>query len=360
MEILNKLVKHYPWLPSKKKYYSEIASTDPVEFIKQKLIEYPDGDLVDRLFTIFKAAFENMEVIRDYNADELNVYLYTFLKIILYINNDIRITNRVANLYSKHTYNEILNEKGDYNLYAICIDLKFDVKYYEQPISFGLIIDKDSKQVIQTQFSIHYIDYLKLASNLRDDYRKLVHNALVKGYVYLQKKDLIRLLQEVVRNEIYVEIEEDLSTLETFKNRILEIKEIRDLNERILDLWELKKEEFGEPFEFTYKQGEDTQEIFPPCIRAILTKIDEGQNLIHLERLFLVFFLHALKIPINEIVDLFAKLPDFDRKKTEYQVEFAKKKGYVPHSCPTLKSYNLCMQKNLRMSYVLMDFIQKN
>ena len=49
--------------------------------------------------------------------------------------------------------------------------------------------------------------------------------------------------------------------------------------------------------------------------------------------------------PNDKIVDLFANLPDFDRKMTEYQVEFAKKKGYVPHSCATLKSFNLCKAK---------------
>jgi DNA primase large subunit len=59
----------------------------------------------------------------------------------------------------------------------------------------------------------------------------------------------------------------------------------------------------------------------------------------------LVFFLHALQFSIDDIVDLFTKLPDFDRKKTEYQVEFAKKKGYSPHSCSTLKSLGLCKAK---------------
>ena len=105
----------------------------------------------------------------------------------------------------------------------------------------------------------------------------------------------------------------------------------------------MKKEEFEYSFEIKYKKGEKVEESFPPCVVDILMKVDEGQNITHIERLFLVFFLHSLEIPIEEIVNLFAKLPDFDRKKTEYQVEFAKKKGYSPHSCSTLKSYSLCM-----------------
>jgi len=42
-------------------------------------------------------------------------------------------------------------------------------------------------------------------------------------------------------------------------------------------------------------------------------------------------------------VDIFSALPDFDRKKTQYQVEYAKKKNYTPYQCSTLKSLGLCM-----------------
>ncbi|MHA1671657.1 MAG: hypothetical protein ACTSV5_13945 [Promethearchaeota archaeon] len=359
MSISYELIKHYPWLPSKKIYYSEIASKDPVEFIKEKIAEYPDGELVARIFSIFKSAFENLEEIKNYKTDELNVYLYTILKILLYINNSIPIVNRVANLYSKHTYKKLIKENNDFNLYSICKDLELNIKYYDKAVPFGLIIEKDRKQVLQTQFSIHYIDYLRLASNLRDDYRKLVHNALIEGYVLIEKKDLIRLLQEVVRKKLIIEKENDLSSLDDFKKKILSIKEIRELNERILGEWELKKEEFEYSFDIKYKKGEKVEESFPPCIAEILLKVDEGQNITHIERLFLVFFLHSLEIPTDEIVTLFAKLPDFDRKKTEYQVEFAKKKGYSPHSCSTLKSYSLCMAKKYKDKLCLDGYYSK-
>ena len=359
MSISYELVKHYPWLPSKKIHYSEIASKDPVDFIKEKIAEYPDGELVGRIFSIFKTAFDNIEEIKTYKADELNVYLYTILKILLYINNSIPIANRVANLYSKHTYNKLIREDNDFNLYSICKDLELEIEYHEKAVPFGLIVEKDRKQVLQTQFTIHYIDYLRLASNLRDEYRKLVHNALIEGYVLIEKKDLIRLLQEVVRKKLIIEQAKDIPSLDDFKNKILEIKEIRELNERILGEWELKKEEFEYSFEIKYKKGEKVEESFPPCVEDILMKVEEGQNITHIERLFLVFFLHSLEIPIDEIVNLFAKLPDFNRKKTEYQVEFAKKKEYSPHSCSTLKSYSLCMATKYKDKLCLEGYYSK-
>ena len=118
----------------------------------------------------------------------------------------------------------------------------------------------------------------------------------------MKKKTLIRLLQEVVRKELIIEQEKDLSSLEDFKNKVLEIKEIRELNERIISEWDLKKEEFEYSFEIKYKRGEDVEDSFPPCVADILMRVDEGQNITHIERLFLVFFLHSLEVPISIII----------------------------------------------------------
>ena len=59
-------------------------------------------------------------------------------------------------------------------------------------------------------------------------------------------------------------------------------------------------------------------------------------------------------------------MPDFNREKTTYQVNFAKKKAYTPHKCDTLKSLNLCKADKdkhkicLEGYYSKKDEIQKN
>ena len=344
LSIPYELVQRYPWLPSKNDYYSNLGSSDPIEFIKEVLSRYNDGLLEDRIFQIFKSAFENLEEIKDYHSDESNVYLYTILKILLYVLNSKPIANRIANIFSKQTF-KLLEDENDFNFFEICKDLTLQVQYYNEPIEYKLIIDKNITSSKKTKFSLYYIDYLKLASGFRNENRKLLHNALMGGQVYLIKRELARLLQELVRKKLIIEDVDDKASMEAFKVKLLKIKQIRDLYENILNEWELKKEDFEYSFEFESYQGKDLKENFPPCIAEILRKVDEGQNIIHTERLFLVFYLHALQFSVDEIVDLFAKLPDFDRKKTEYQVEFAKKKGYSPHSCSTLKSLGLCMAK---------------
>ena len=52
-------------------------------------------------------------------------------------------------------------------------------------------------------------------------------------------------------------------------------------------------------------------------------------------------------------------MPDFNREKTAYQVNYAKKKKYTPYKCSTLKSFNLCMAKKYKDKLCLEGFLSK-
>ncbi|MHA2390378.1 MAG: hypothetical protein ACXAEX_00275 [Promethearchaeota archaeon] len=343
MSIPAELVNHYPWLPSLKTYYSEIASKSPSAFISEVFSKGFGEELKQRILSFFRAAFENLEEISDYKSDELNVYMYLLLNIFLYALDNQLITNRIANLYSKISYNELINEKNDANLYNICQDLGLRFRYYDPPINFGVNVVKDQHQKLESNFIIHFIDYLRLSSNLRDEYRKLAHNSVLEGYVFIQNQRLIRLIQEYVRKKLLIRESEDKTSLKAFLTEVSGIKDFQEVLEEILGVWEERKEEFEYTFVIDFESEEDFLNLFPPCVNEILKKTQEGQNLIHNERLFIVWFLLALDYPVEKVVDLFSTMPDFDREKTTYQVKFAKKKGYVPYKCLTLKSLNLCM-----------------
>jgi len=340
IELQLELLQHYPWLPSLKKIYQDFASKDPYQFISE-IFSDKESELKERIFDLFTAAFNNLENIGNYEVNESNIYFYLILKILLYLLNTDAITNRIANLYSKIMYKELLRE-NDHYLYQICQDLNLDIKYYQNPIQYRIRIVKDKKEISKTNYRIHYIDYLKLTSKLQDDYRKLVNNPISEGYVFILKKNLVRLLQEYVRVKILEIKNKSEKEINKLKEKILEIHEFKSLYDDILKIWELKKEELEYSIDIEFIEGKEITDIFPPCIKHILSQAKEGQNLTHTERLFLTFFLHALEYPIKEIVDIFTTLPDFDREKTTYQVTFAKNKGYSPHSCETLKSLKLC------------------
>jgi len=331
------LVNRYPWLPSLKLYYSEIADKLPSEFITDIFAKAESKQISDRVFTIFESAFNNLEDIPKMKEDNVSVYVYILLNIFVYALNNKIITNRIANLYSKNAYTKMESDNSLSNLYDICQDLKLNIKFYDPPEKFGIKILKDNRERKITNFTIYYIDYLKLASHLRDDYRKLAHNSLQNGYVYIQNRNLMRLIQEYVRNKILIEETEDKPSLKSFLEEVFKIQEFKELYEKIMSIWNKRKEEFDFTFKIDITDKTDIQKLYPPCVIEILKKAGEGQNLVHHERLFIVWFLLALNYPVENVVNVFSTLPDFDREKTNYQVEYAKKKKYTPYKCSTLQ-----------------------
>ena len=359
MSNLFDLVMHYPWLPSLIDYYSDYASLSPLDFISEVFLGDHSKDIQERIFDLFKAAFQNLEQIDNYKIDRLNIYVYLILKIILYTLDNKIITNRLANLYSKINYNE-MEKENEHNLYYICNDLKLNVLYSEEPWFYGKRILRDMIQHKETHFKIYYIDYLKLASNLKDEYRKLINNSLSNGYVFIQKRELIRLLQEFIRKKLLIEEMSDKASLEAFKKKILGIPKFKVLYDDLLTEWTKKKEEFQYTFEMDMEKVKNISDFYPPCVKEILKKAQEGQNLIHNERLFLVWFLLALNYSVDSIINIFSTIPDFDKKRTTYQVEYAHKKGYTPYKCKSLKTLNLCMAEKYKDELCLEGYGSKD
>ncbi|GAH05057.1 unnamed protein product, partial [marine sediment metagenome] len=214
--------------------------------------KYWDKNKVDidkKIESIFEDAINNLEIIRDFNPkdEELNIYIYWMLKIILFLLNNPNITNRIANLYSKNALKqlELLRDEKMEDLYWICSDLGLDVQYYEDPIKINA--------VEKTNLSVHFIDFIKMGINLRDDYRKLVNNSLSHGYVFFSKNRLIRLLQEYVRNEILKfaktnKSEEDPKERTDLEEILTEITPFKITFEKIKNLIKSKKIEFSSDY----------------------------------------------------------------------------------------------------------------
>ncbi len=344
------LLYRFPWLSFTKFKFKEIGKKNPYEFVEWLYKKYWDENKVDidkKIESIFEDAINNLEIIRDFDPKdgELNIYIYWMLKIILFLLNNQNITNRIANLYSKNakTQLELLRDEKMEYLYWICSDLGLNVQYYEDPIKITA--------VEKTNLSVHFIDFIKMGINLRDDYRKLVNNSLSHGYVFISKNRLIRLLQEYVRNEILKfektnKSEDDPKERTDLEETLTEITAFKITFEKIKDLIKSKKIDLSSDYTETmkYKEGKDLSIFFPPCIKLLLSKVQQSQNLIHNERLFLVFFLNSLKYPIDLIINIFKTLPDFDDKIARYQIEFAIKKGYSPHSCAKLETLGICQK----------------
>ena len=92
----------------------------------------------------------------------------------------------------------------------------------------------------------------------------------------------------------------------------------------------------------------NSNNILPPCINKLLSKLNDGVNLTHFERFIFTSFMGMfLKNKDKEeiILKYFVNEPDFNETKTRYQIHHILSKKYFPPRCETLKKVGLCKEK---------------
>ncbi len=210
-------------------------------------------------------------------------------------------------------YRNLLNKENDDFLVLIAWDL-------------GLKVDEDDifnylkRFYIQPEFKVDVVDYVKLAVKLKDESWKLVNRKLFKGYVYLNRGDFVRLIEEAMKNRF-------LERIPVKVNVDIGVKVKREYRFESL------------PIEF---------ECFPECMKKIISDLNDGKNVPHTGRFAIASFLINLGCDVDKVVEIFRNAPDFDEDKTRYQVEHiagmrGKGEKYVAPSCETMKSWGLCI-----------------
>ncbi len=174
----------------------------------------------------------------------------------------------------------------------------------------------------------HVTSYLKASSRIRSDEWRLVNRRIVGGYVRTTKSEVLRIIEEFLRGRIFEKVEFYADFLEPH------LKELRAVavKERRLDI----------------ELGEVDLKCLPPCMLEILSEIQKGMNVPHTARFALTSFLLNIGMNVEEILELFKSVPDFDEEKSRYQIEHIaglKGKGaeYTSPACDTMKTYQNCV-----------------
>jgi len=184
---------------------------------------------------------------------------------------------------------------------------------------------------------IRFDDYLRTSVNILDAHWKLVNRKLANGYVELSRKDFSRLLAEAYRMRILERANQamDVQVPSALKTIIEELdREFQGFLPKI-DVSLTNIDEY-EP------------SALPPCISKLLEDAEQGKNLPHMARFTLATFLISIGKRPEELLDVFRKMPDFDESKTLYHLrhiagEIGSRTRYIPPSCATLRTFNLCV-----------------
>ncbi|AAM02607.1 DNA primase regulatory subunit PriL [Methanopyrus kandleri] len=180
-------------------------------------------------------------------------------------------------------------------------------------------------------------DHARRCSNCRGRMRKPDPNLLEmlkepEGYLIMHFKTLARTFREDVRRLVVSDIEsrDDVEDEELREFCLKLFPKVRKRLERV-------------------EKGAGGR--FPPCIRELLRRAQEGENLPHEARFALAAFLVNVGWDVDRVVEVFSNLPDFDEERTQYQVrhiagEVGGGTRYLPPNCDKMKAWGLCPGKD--------------
>ncbi|MEM4576782.1 MAG: DNA primase large subunit PriL [Candidatus Nezhaarchaeales archaeon] len=229
---------------------------------------------------------------------------------------------RLLNVYAEAEKNRVLM-KLLHESYEKLIELAID--------GFSWRVRKEENRLL-----LRFDDYLRASINIVDSYWKLVNREVANGYVELSKRDFSRLMAEAYRMRILdkTQREEDIKVPEHIK---LLAEELNKEFQEVLPKGDVKVAFIGE-----YNPS-----AFPPCILRMLDDANQGKNIPHMARFTLATFLLSIGKRPEELLEIFRKMPDFDEDRTLYHLrhiagEIGSRKKYLPPSCATLRTFNLC------------------
>ena len=200
-----------------------------------------------------------------------------------------------------------------------------------------------------SKFDMSFIDYVRAASKLREGDWKLSNRGVSNGLVSLDRKTLIRLMREVIRQHLEELPKAPNEIKNKFAGTIDELKSqvSKTFTERIGGLNTVVDERQAEAMK---ELGRFDLAKAPPCFNLNLMDLQAGVNLAHPSRFFITTFLSSLNQDPEAVMRLFATAPDFKEAFTRYQVEHISGKTsgtqYSSPKCDTLVSSGVCPGPN--------------
>ncbi len=187
----------------------------------------------------------------------------------------------------------------------------------------------------ENKITVGFHDFIEITKDMSAVDWKLVNQDLRQGMVYLDKSKFIRLVKERVYHEI-------LKDLPISVNADIE-ESLSGIIDDVIAKLEKMKDKFVDR-----DLGEVEEGLFPPCIKGLIKKQAEGQNLSHEARFALTSFLHKIGFDEDQIIAIFSRSPDFRVDLASYQIEHIIGKvsstEYTPPGCGYMKTGGICFK----------------
>ncbi|MEM2117419.1 MAG: DNA primase large subunit PriL [Candidatus Bathyarchaeia archaeon] len=304
----------YPFLKETTNYVKKL------DLKIQDLTSSEFAEILKRAETRVEEAILFALVSRDLRKPEVEILSFPVATMLAIATENSFIKKRYALAEAEQVLNDMQNEPKE-KILAIA-----------QNFRWKLEINRNDK--LPYEFTLHFTDYLKNTTHLREKEWKLVNCLLSNGKVYLNTNKIVRLLKEEVRK--YIE-------------KRLEIREAKfppEFSSIAEKLEKLTLDRIGK-MEMEGFPKAVIREAFPPCIDTLYKAVSSGRHLSHIGRFTLTSFLVNIGMSSESVIELFRNFSDFNERLTRYQVEhIAGERGsrtqYTSPKCETLKTHGVC------------------
>lgn len=266
-------------------------------------------------------------------SDPINAVLVHFLAMAMAAHLNSRLWRRIADAESKLFSRNLAKEDAACILY---VAREFGIRIEPS----GRVVGGQIARLFE--FGVNVWDYLKVMPR-NDPYWALGSRPLIRGYVLVNRLDLVRLVEETVERRV-------IDLINSFnKERELFIKIMEPVKDRLSNLQERLSIKY-EPVNVKVTTR------YPPCIESIMKEMRSGGNPSHMARFaYAAFMVNALTDydgleiddAVERIINDFKTVADFNEKITRYQVEHISglkggRNKYLPPSCQEMNTLGLC------------------
>ena len=309
------MLARYPFLSDGRDLLKEIKLSELLESPKYERIR---GLGIERV----KACYTEK---RPFIVDDYEKFLsFHVARLILIALGDPIVIRRFAVTERDSLEKILINREEDVDIVARDLDIRFR---HVNVVVNGQVYHYD----------VHFIDFIKYAKNFSTEDFRLINQKLRNGFVLLQKDKFIKIIREA-----FVE-----RFVDDILSRADEGKKIKKyFTSALNEITNLKDDYISKytPLEF----GSVNVDAFPPCMKTIMAKISQGINVSHQARFSLVAFLHRVGMKEEDILKIFAGVPDFKKDLTLYQIRHItgkiSGKEYSVPKCATMRAYGLCVR----------------
>jgi DNA primase large subunit len=271
-------------------------------------------------------ALINRSINRNTKKLDLEILSFPVALLIVIATENAVIKKRYALAEAKQASSDLVGEQKE-KIFKVAQDFDWKIKVtpketYDSPL----------------EFTISFADYLRNSAHLHDKKWKLTNSILSHGSVYLNQRDVVRLLEEEIRRRVEKRLDVKLQNCPP---------ELRLIAERVK---KLASEVIGE------KETEElpkvvVQTAYPPCINALFETAKANHHLSHIERFTLTSFLVNIGMSSDKVNELFKTFSDYNERLTLYQIEhIAGERGsatrYTPPQCSLLQTHGVCKNRD--------------